>query len=96
MVIAMTHMRLPNDIKLANNVDNLDLVLGGHDHNYVCKMVNDKWIIKSGCDFKNLTSIEISHQDKSVKKINKYVIDSSVPENNDLKSIVDEYMSILI
>lgn len=92
----MTHMRLPNDIKLAKEVDNIDLILGGHDHNYVCKMVNNTWVIKSGCDFKNLSTIELSKKDRTVKKINKYVIDSSVPEHNDLKVIVDEYMSILI
>ncbi len=29
MVIALTHMRLPNDLRLAENVPGIDLVLGG-------------------------------------------------------------------
>ena len=33
-VIALTHMRMPNDIRLAENVDSIDLILGGHDHDY--------------------------------------------------------------
>lgn len=33
-VIALTHMRTPNDIRLAENVDGIDLILGGHDHVY--------------------------------------------------------------
>lgn len=33
-VIALTHMRTPNDIRLAENVDEIDLILGGHDHVY--------------------------------------------------------------
>ncbi|KAJ1928719.1 hypothetical protein IWQ60_001819 [Tieghemiomyces parasiticus] len=35
LVIALTHMRLPNDIKLATACpDEIDLILGGHDHMY--------------------------------------------------------------
>ena len=33
-VIALTHMRTPNDIRLAENVPEVDLILGGHDHVY--------------------------------------------------------------
>lgn len=32
VVIALTHMRTPNDIRLAEEVDEIDLILGGHDH----------------------------------------------------------------
>ena len=34
LVIALTHMRVPNDKKLTDEVPELDLVLGGHDHDY--------------------------------------------------------------
>jgi 5'-nucleotidase len=39
-VIALTHMRNPNDVKLAENVDEIDLILGGHDHIYEVKQVS--------------------------------------------------------
>jgi len=32
IVIALTHMRTPNDMRLANEVPEIDLILGGHDH----------------------------------------------------------------
>ena len=32
IVIALTHMRQPNDIKLAENSPRVDVILGGHDH----------------------------------------------------------------
>ena len=32
IVIALTHMRNPNDIRLANKAKQIDLILGGHDH----------------------------------------------------------------
>ena len=39
IVIALTHMRTPNDIRLAENVSEIDLILGGHDHIYEKKKV---------------------------------------------------------
>lgn len=33
-MIALTHMRTPNDKKLAESVEEIDLILGGHDHVY--------------------------------------------------------------
>ena len=39
-VIALTHMRWPNDERLAQEVDGIDLVLGGHDHDFNYKQVN--------------------------------------------------------
>lgn len=32
VVIALTHMRTPNDERLAHQVEEIDLILGGHDH----------------------------------------------------------------
>ena len=32
LVVALTHMRLPNDMRLAREAPGIDLVLGGHDH----------------------------------------------------------------
>lgn len=41
-MIALTHMRTPNDRKLAESVEEVDLILGGHDHVYeilqVCRL----------------------------------------------------------
>jgi len=34
VVIALTHMREPNDVRLAAEVPDIDLILGGHDHLY--------------------------------------------------------------
>ncbi|GJQ79237.1 hypothetical protein Trydic_g5481 [Trypoxylus dichotomus] len=58
-VIALTHMRTPNDIKLAEECDEIDLILGGHDHVYEILEINNKYIIKSGTDFRQFSKITI-------------------------------------
>lgn len=41
-MIALTHMRWPNDIRLAENTTEIDLILGGHDHDFDVKKVTSK------------------------------------------------------
>lgn len=45
-VIALTHMRSPNDVKLAEGDNKIDLILGGHDHVYEVLEVYKKFIKK--------------------------------------------------
>lgn len=59
MVIALTHMMKYNDVKLAQNVNGIDLILGGHDHLIVQEKINDSVIIKSGTNFRNFSIIEV-------------------------------------
>ncbi|KAL4457316.1 hypothetical protein ABPG75_012181 [Micractinium tetrahymenae] len=61
LVIALTHMRLPNDLRLAESVPEIDLVLGGHDHDYFLMTGKGTGVpaAKSGTDFQDLTSIHI-------------------------------------
>jgi 5'-nucleotidase len=59
-VIAMSHMRMPNDYKLAENCGGLvDIILGGHDHHYEDTVLNNIRILNSGTDFSDFSVIQI-------------------------------------
>lgn len=58
-VIALTHFRTPNDIRLADSVPEIDLVLGGHDHDYEIIKRPNCYIIKSGTDFREFSRITL-------------------------------------
>ncbi|PHJ20573.1 5 - c-terminal domain-containing protein [Cystoisospora suis] len=59
LIIALTHMRWNNDEKLAREVPDIDLILGGHDHEYTTKIINGVPIVKSGSDFREFSSITL-------------------------------------
>ena len=61
IVIALTHMREPNDNKLATQLggDMIDLILGGHDHFYAHSLINGTHVLRSGSDFKQLSYLEV-------------------------------------
>ncbi|KAK5634360.1 hypothetical protein RRF57_010074 [Xylaria bambusicola] len=59
IVIALTHMREPNDNKLADQTDGIiDIILGGHDHYYNHSFIKGTHVLRSGTDFKQLSYIE--------------------------------------
>lgn len=47
-------MRVPNDLHLAQQVGDIDIILGGHDHHYQVEQVlpHNNWLVKSGTDFR--------------------------------------------
>lgn len=73
-MVALTHMRVAHDEKFAQQVPGIDLVLGGHDHEYHCKSMDhrpkpgdaeqvvDKVVplVKSGTDFKDFSEVDIT------------------------------------
>jgi len=96
-VIALTHMRWPNDIRLAENVEEIDLILGGHDHDFGCRQINGKTVVKSGTDFRNYALISLTfksdgHVDVDVQES---FVDSSIPEDEEVKSIVEKYTQLM-
>ena len=72
MVVAVTHMRLEEDILVAEGCPLVDLILGGHDHDIVVHgdkitVVNDDArgrikIVKSGTDFRSYGVVRIPLQ----------------------------------
>ncbi len=58
-------MRWPNDEKLAKNVDEIDLILGGHDHDYTVKQVRELSHAKTGVNV-----CRASHYDKKTSPFN--------------------------
>ncbi|XP_022244035.1 uncharacterized protein LOC106461380 [Limulus polyphemus] len=95
-IIALTHMRWPNDCRLAENVDEIDLILGGHDHDYEVKKVNGKYVIKSGTDFREFSKITLmfnhSIVDLSIERIE---VSSKFGEDPDLKKALEKYNEVV-
>ncbi|CAH1162955.1 unnamed protein product [Phaedon cochleariae] len=98
-VIALTHMRTPNDIKLAESCEDIDLILGGHDHVYEIKQVNGRYIVKSGTDFRQFSKITVNFDKTSgscpevtIEEVN---VTSKIPEDPSLKEKLEKYTSMI-
>ena len=93
VLIALTHMREPNDRKLAAEVPEFHLVLGGHDHHYVSAFIepHNNLMVKSGTDFRDMSLIEVEFPNGSTTdpkmSVERLVIDGSVPEDPAAKEV---------
>ena len=63
IIIAINHMRIPNDQNMAasNTTDVVDLIFGGHDHTYHVELNpdTDVHITKSASDFECFTNLTV-------------------------------------
>ncbi|KAF9809051.1 hypothetical protein SFRURICE_014625 [Spodoptera frugiperda] len=95
-VIALTHMRTPNDIKLAEGCNDIDLILGGHDHVYEVLHINNKYVVKSGTDFRQFSKISISFGDEGIQvDIAEMAVTCAYAEDLVLKEKTDKYSSMI-
>lgn len=62
MIIALTHMRAPNDEILASHVKDIHLILGGHDHSPHADFVppHGTLLLKSGTDFREFSVLKVT------------------------------------
>nr|XP_058967824.1 5'-nucleotidase-like isoform X1 [Pocillopora verrucosa] len=106
-VVALTHMRGPNDRRLAEQATGIDLILGGHDHDYFTEKINGVNVIKSGTDFREFSIITVTFFDNNHNKCNnssssgnnsfsidveRVEVTSDIPEDTEVKSTVDKYV----
>ena len=108
-VVALTHMRKPNDERLAKEAPEVDLILGGHDHNYVVEVVSGRQIVKSGTDFRDLTAIHIDFDAKKedensfstcngavyTLRTERHSITKKIKPDKDVEMIVERYRKVL-
>lgn len=78
MIIALTHMRVPEEARLIELCPDVDLFLGGHDHDYLVmgeytanKNVysGNIRLLKSGSDFEQFSVINFHSRDQVVGNI---------------------------
>lgn len=98
IVIALTHMRMPNDFLLAHEVAEVDIILGGHDHHYEVHPEGPygTYVLNSGTDFRDLTEVRIEFADQpgprpfKVASTRHVEIDSSIAEDPEMRVLVDQ------
>ncbi|KAI2464021.1 Metallo-dependent phosphatase [Annulohypoxylon bovei var. microspora] len=100
IVIALTHMREPNDNKLAEQTDGIiDIILGGHDHYYSHSLIKGTHVLRSGTDFKQLSYLEARRR---VDNSGRWDVDivrrdatSAIPEHGPTVKLVEKLTASL-
>lgn len=94
LIVALTHEGLEDDKKLASKVNGIDVIVGGHSHDYLFKPVRikDTWIVQAGEEGRYLGIVHIKIEKKSEKilafdsELKK--IDSNIAEDSVVASAI--------
>lgn len=96
LIVVLSHLGYPQEVKLAKEVSGIDVLLSAHTHNriYEPSKVNGAIIIQSGCHGSFLGHLDLSLEDGKIKtyKHKLVVLDKSIPEDPDMKEAVKEKM----
>ncbi|MEW6056446.1 MAG: bifunctional UDP-sugar hydrolase/5'-nucleotidase [Bdellovibrionota bacterium] len=101
-VIAVTHLNLQEDRRLAREVPEINLIIGGHEHEVIDQKVGHAWILKRGSDLAHYgrvtLNLEVTEATGSEPRkvdtslgIETLVVDASVPEQPRAARLVKEW-----
>ncbi len=96
LVLVLSHLGFPQEVKLAKEVDGIDVLLSAHTHNriYDPVIVNGAIIIQSGCHGSFLGHLDLLVENKKIisYKHKFVVLDESIKEDEEMKAKVNEKM----
>lgn len=94
-LVALTHLELDDDARLAEAVPELDLILGGHDH--------DNWLVRRGTRFTPIVKADANARSVAVVELRfpatgrptvesrLQVVDDSIPTDPDTDAVVRKW-----
>lgn len=103
IIVALTHMDLADDVRLARNVAGIHVILGGHDHRTFGSVENGVSILQAGSDLRYLgvMDLDVERKEKRGKKYLsvipswKILTTAGVAADPETKKIVDGYEATL-
>ncbi|MFW6279091.1 MAG: bifunctional metallophosphatase/5'-nucleotidase [Bacillota bacterium] len=96
VIVVLSHLGFPQELKLAREVEGIDVLLSGHTHNRVYRpaVVNDTIIIQSGCHGSFVGRLDLEITDKKVVDYQHSLIKISqdLDQDQGVKKIIDNIM----
>ena len=71
LIVVLSHLGLPQDIRIARTIEGIDLIVSGHTHNRLDEpiRINDTLICQSGCHGSFVGRLDLSVQDKRIRSV---------------------------
>ncbi len=94
LIVVISHLGFPQEMKLANEVDGIDVLLSGHTHNRIYRpaVVNNTIVIQSGCHGSFLGRLDLEVEEGHVVDYHHALITVSedVEPDPDVQQLVEE------
>lgn len=98
LIIGLTHLKIDQDIELANRLPNLHFIMGGHEHNSMLVPSNNAVIAKADANAKTIYIHTLTYN-KNTKnlKIDSHLmpIDERITSKPEVESLVNKWGTVL-
>ncbi|MDP4280987.1 MAG: bifunctional UDP-sugar hydrolase/5'-nucleotidase [Bacteroidota bacterium] len=95
ILIGLTHLGIDTDIKLAQSMPELDVIIGGHSHTLIdtLMLVNNVLITQAGSSLKYIGKVVIDYSDNHIVSIRDEIIDLATIKKKDpeVQALIDKY-----
>lgn len=93
LVIALTHLGTSSDIRLAEENDFIDAVIGGHSHQVIEETINEKPVVQAGSNLYLLGKLKLEIENKKIIKSEVEMINLNDFDNEDvdLAKLIADY-----
>ncbi|WP_214021400.1 bifunctional UDP-sugar hydrolase/5'-nucleotidase [Methanoculleus sp.] len=96
LVVLISHLGFPQEVKLARETDGIDVLLSGHTHNRLFEpaVVNDTVIIQSGCHGSFLGRLDLVVENRRIKRFDHelIVVDEEIRPDPAVEEMVGRVM----
>lgn len=97
LVVVLSHLGFPQDVKLASEVDGIDILLSGHTHHRMEQplVVNGATIIQSGCHGSFVGRLDVQIRGGQVGEIHHQLIpvDDLIPGDPEMERLIEDIVS---
>src|SRR5690606_36655323 len=97
VVIALTHLDLQDDIKLAQEVPGLGLIMGGHEHDMQYEKVGDVYITKADANAKTayVNTLSLDKKQGKLKVLSQLrYLNETIELDNYTNTVVEKWVQI--
>ena len=96
LVVVVSHLGFPQEVRLARETDGIDILLSGHTHNRLFEpaVVNDTIIIQSGCHGSFIGRLDLEVENRRVKWFDHDLITvgEEIPPHPEVEEMIDGIM----
>ncbi|MER3459969.1 MAG: bifunctional metallophosphatase/5'-nucleotidase [candidate division GAL15 bacterium] len=95
VIVALTHLSLSEDQQLLRQVPEVDLVIGGHEHDPLTATVDGRLVAKAGSDVKWLGVTRLALDGSRRAQHELVPVDERVPRDPEMAKLVERYAQAL-
>ena len=97
LIVVLSHLGYPQELKLAEEVDGIDVLLSGHTHNrvYEAVVVNGAIVIQSGCHGSFIGTLDLRVENRRVRDFRHELIniDESIKPDPEVDAMVHDALA---